>query len=193
MAAVARTETTIDRALRRYDTRLEHRGVTLRPAEDTDYEDWVDLFKSAEAALSAVSLEPSHSAEWFGFHQFMYRLENEERAWRKGDAYAFLVFNVEGDLVGGLTIGPIVSRVGRLGTWIGTPYVGKSYALRAVEAAMRFAFHEASLERVEAIVLPDNRASIRVLQHCGFFDTRRRECYMIAGVEREHLVYSKGR
>lgn len=168
---------------------LVGRSVTLRPSERSDFLEWRSLRLASTDYLDRVELSsivPSLRA-------FKTMLRNDARAVAEGRGYPFLIFRRDGVLVGGITLGPIVQRVARLGTWIGTPYVGKGYALRAVEAALRFAFHEAALARVEAITLADNLASIRVLLYHGFVDTGRREAYAVAGVERAHLVYSKGR
>jgi ribosomal-protein-alanine N-acetyltransferase len=62
-------------------------------------------------------------------------------------------------------------------------------ATQAVGMALRFAFGEAGLQRVQAAVMPRNAASIRVLEKNGF----RREGFasrylMINGVWEDHLV-----
>lgn len=171
--------------------RIEGRGVYLRPAQRADYLEFARLRFRSRFYLAAIEIVWREDVP--SVAQFKATLRGEARAIAEGRGYPFLIFRRDGVLVGGITLGPIVQRVARLGTWIGTPYVGKGYALRAVEAALRFAFHEAALARVEAITLADNLASIRVLLYHGFVDTGRREAYAVAGVERAHLVYSKGR
>jgi [ribosomal protein S5]-alanine N-acetyltransferase len=169
--------------------RIKGRGVFLRPAELDDFHEWVHLRMISAEYLSRVEID--WKEERLPFAAYAEKVASGERAMAGGHGYPFLIFRRDGWLVGGLTLGPIVQRVARLGTWIGTPYVGKGYALGAVEAALGFAFHEAGLERVEAITLTDNLASIRVLEFHGFSDTGRREVYAVAGVQREHAVYSR--
>ena len=47
-------------------------------------------------------------------------------------------------------------------------YRGKGYAAEAVEAAVNWAMKQPAVARVEAETEPDNRASQRVLEKCGF-------------------------
>ncbi|MGO0190763.1 GNAT family N-acetyltransferase [Bacillus velezensis] len=65
--------------------------------------------------------------------------------------------------------------------WFGTPskallsvifldgkHNGKGYATKAVKLAVDYAFNELKLHRIEAGVMPHNKASIRVLEKAGF-------------------------
>ena len=47
-------------------------------------------------------------------------------------------------------------------------YQGRGYATEAVEAAVAWAFEQPGVTAVEAEAAPDNRASLRVLEKCGF-------------------------
>ena len=47
-------------------------------------------------------------------------------------------------------------------------YRGKGYAAEAVDAAVNWAMKQPAVARVEAETEPDNRASQRVLEKCGF-------------------------
>ena len=50
-------------------------------------------------------------------------------------------------------------------------YQGRGYASEAVDAAVAWALRQAAVTRVEAETEPDNRASQRVLEKCGFLPT----------------------
>ena len=50
-------------------------------------------------------------------------------------------------------------------------FQGRGYATEAVDAAVRWALEQAGVKRVEAETEPDNRASRRVLEKCGFLPT----------------------
>jgi [ribosomal protein S5]-alanine N-acetyltransferase len=171
--------------------RIKGRGVFLRPAELDDFHEWVHLRMISADYLSRVEI--GWKEDRLPFAAYESRVANDALAIAEHRGYPFLIFRLDGWLVGGLTLGPIVQRVARLGTWIGTPYVGKGYALRAVQAALGFAFHEAGLERVEAITLETNVPAMRVLEHCGFALQRRRESHVVNGEGRVHLVYSRSR
>lgn len=92
---------------------------------------------------------------------------------RKSDrAYAFAVFARDT----GLMVGRVaLSNVARgawqnatLGYWIAEEHNGKGYATEAVRLALRFAFEQIHLHRVQAGVMPENVASARVLAKAGF-------------------------
>ena len=55
-----------------------------------------------------------------------------------------------------------------IGYGISEEYRGKGYAAEAVEAAVNWAMKQPAVARVEAETEPDNRASQRVLEKCGF-------------------------
>ncbi len=45
---------------------------------------------------------------------------------------------------------------------------GKGYAARATRALCRYLFDEMGIRRIQAYVMPENPASLRVLEKCGF-------------------------
>jgi RimJ/RimL family protein N-acetyltransferase len=55
-----------------------------------------------------------------------------------------------------------------LGYALAKAYWGKGIATEAARACVRFGFENARLERIIAVVLPENIASWRVLEHIGF-------------------------
>jgi [ribosomal protein S5]-alanine N-acetyltransferase len=71
-----------------------------------------------------------------------------------------------------------------IGYWLIPRARGRRLASRAVALVARWALTEAGLERVEALVEPDNIASRRVLETAGF----RQEGHL-----RSYLVFNRGR
>jgi [ribosomal protein S5]-alanine N-acetyltransferase len=61
---------------------------------------------------------------------------------------------------------PINRRV-EVGYTIARAYWGQGYATEAVKELIKFGFDKMQLVRMEAVVLPENRASVRVLQKAG--------------------------
>jgi [ribosomal protein S5]-alanine N-acetyltransferase len=55
-----------------------------------------------------------------------------------------------------------------LGYALGQAFWGKGYATETARAVARYGFEQASLERIFAVVVPENTASWRVLEHLGF-------------------------
>ena len=64
--------------------------------------------------------------------------------------------------------GLAANGVAEIGYGIMEEYQGHGYATEAVDAAVAWALRQPSVIRVEAETEPDNRASQRVLEKCGF-------------------------
>ena len=64
-----------------------------------------------------------------------------------------------------------------LGYSLAKAYWGKGIATEAARAATRFGFENAKLERIVAVVVPDNEASWRVLERIGFVYEKRTHAY----------------
>lgn len=60
------------------------------------------------------------------------------------------------------------SGVAEIGYGLLPDYMGRGYATEAVSAAVRWALEQPGISRIEAETEPDNLASQRVLEKCGF-------------------------
>ena len=110
-------------------------------------------------------------------------------------AYPFGIFSRDGGaLIGALRLSSIVRGAwhnANLGYFVARRDNGRGAGTEAVGLALDFAFESAGLHRVQAAVMPANRASIRVLEKNSF----RREGYAlrylrIAGEWRDHEIYA---
>ena len=71
-------------------------------------------------------------------------------------------------------------------------YWSRGIATKALQAVVRWGFDYAGLNRVQAIVLPSNAASITVLDRCGFVkEGVLRQYRMVRGEPRDFLLYSR--
>jgi len=99
------------------------------------------------------------------------------RTSRGGRHEKLLVCRIEdGALLGASNINEIVrvpSQSAFLGYWIGAPYARQGYMTEALQLALHYAFRTLGLHRVEANIMPVNRASIMLVRRAGF----RREGY----------------
>lgn len=62
---------------------------------------------------------------------------------------------------------PRVNRRVEVGYTIARAYWGKGYATEALKAVIQFGFDKMELARIEAVILPENVASARVLEKAG--------------------------
>jgi ribosomal-protein-alanine N-acetyltransferase len=55
-----------------------------------------------------------------------------------------------------------------LGYWVGKPFAGQGYMREGMQLALRFAFNELRLHRVEANIQPANKKSLALAKKSGF-------------------------
>jgi len=169
-------------------------GVTLRPPHSADFAEWAALREMSRRFL--VPWEPIGPADDLTRGAFRRRLKRYAEDQRSDLAYAFLIFRSDDNaMVGGLTIANIrrgVAQAGSIGYWVGAPFARKGYMTAAVRALIPYSFSALRLHRLEAACIPDNVASIRLLEKTGF----KREGYArgylcINGIWQDHLLYAR--
>ena len=115
-------------------------------------------------------------------------------AWSKQSEFPLAVFEERtGELIGctGLSQVNGVNRSANLGYWIGEPHRGQGVATRAVALTAAIAFEALGLVRLEIVVLPHNRASLRVAEKLGATrEVEARNRLMFQGQPSAAIVYS---
>lgn len=167
-------------------------GVELRTPRFSDYAEWSELRAASREFLEPWEpVWPSDDLEKASFRRRIRRYTQEVR---EDLAYPFFVFRSrDGTLAGGLTLGHVrrgVTQSATLGYWIGQPFAGQGIMSAAVEATLGFAFDHLRLHRIEAACLPQNAASMRLLEKIGFQRegfARRYLC--INGIWQDHVLY----
>ncbi|MBV9100336.1 MAG: GNAT family N-acetyltransferase [Candidatus Dormibacteraeota bacterium] len=136
---------------------------------------------------------PARDEEWYGLEQQRERLAAAVAQHGEGSAYYFKIVAGDG-AVGRLDLNNVVRGVWRntnLGYWVAESERGRGHATAAVKAAVTFAFSEAGLHRVEAAVMPRNRASLRVVEKAGFRREGVAERYLrINGRWEQHVIHA---
>ncbi|MGB9210816.1 MAG: GNAT family protein [Pseudolabrys sp.] len=169
-------------------------GVTLRPPHTGDFTEWAILRETSRSFL--VPWEPTWPSDDLTRGAFRRRLKRYAEDQRSDLAYAFLIFRSDDNaMVGGLTIANIrrgVAQAGSVGYWIGGPFARKGYMTAAVRALIPYSFTALRLHRLEAACIPDNAASIRLLEKTGFTREGYARSYLcINGVWQDHLLYAR--
>jgi ribosomal-protein-alanine N-acetyltransferase len=168
-------------------------GLYLRPAVAADYSAWAHL--RAESRNFLTPWEPTWPEDDLTRAAFRRRLRRQVEDMARDESFTFLIFDSVTDaLLGGLTLGGIrrgVSQAATLGYWMGAPYAGKGRMTRAVSAATRYGFSTLRLHRVEAACLPENVASMTLLEHNAFKREGLARAYLkIDGAWRDHVLYA---
>ena len=169
-------------------------GVTLRPPHSGDFAEWAALREMSRAFLTPW--EPTWPPDDLTRGAFRRRLKRYAEDQRGDLAYAFLIFRSDDNaMVGGLTLANIrrgVAQAGSIGYWIGAPFVRKGYMTAAVRALIPYGFTTLRLHRLEAACIPDNTASIRLLERTAFKrEGYARDYLCINGIWQDHLLYAR--
>ena len=91
----------------------------------------------------------------------------DQREW-----YALWIVELkDGTSIGNLCFKGLINGVAEIGYGITEEYQNRGYATEAVDAAVKWALKQSGVIRVEAETDPDNAASRRILEKCGFIPT----------------------
>jgi ribosomal-protein-alanine N-acetyltransferase len=169
-------------------------GVMLRAPVSSDFAEWASVREASRGFLAPW--EPTWPADDLTRGAFRRRLKRYAEDQRNDQAYAFLIFRSEDSaLVGGLTLANIrrgVAQAGSIGYWVGAPFARKGYMTAAVKALVPFCFGTLRLHRLEAACIPENKASVGLLEKTGFQrEGYARKYLCINGVWQDHLLYAR--
>src|SRR3954467_13707781 len=165
-------------------------GVVLRAPQMSDHAEWAALREASRDFLTPW--EPAWPADDLARSSFRRRIKRYSEDQRGDLAHAFFVFRkIDEVLIGGLTLANIrrgVAQAGSLGYWMGAAYARQGYMTAAVRALVPFAFLTLKLHRMEAACIPENAASVRLLEKTGFVrEGYAREYLCINGIWQDHL------
>jgi RimJ/RimL family protein N-acetyltransferase len=144
---------------------LKTRRLVLRPVRATDAQA-IFRYCSDPAVTRYVTFETHRSlADTRKF------LRGSERNRRKtGAPHWAITLRRSGELLGlcgFLPLGEPRHRRGEFGYWMGKQHWGRGYTTEAVEALLGYGFRKMKLNRMQARVVVQNKASARVLEKAG--------------------------
>jgi ribosomal-protein-alanine N-acetyltransferase len=173
--------------------RLGRGRLYLRPPAPGDWEEWAKLREASAAFLTPW--EPLWPVDALTRPSYQHRLRRQLSEWRAGEGYHFLIFREDDDrMLGGLSLTNVrrgVAQTAVLGYWVGEAFARQGVMSEAVKAALKFAFGELELHRVEAACLPRNEPSRRLLEKLGFRREGSAKAYLrIAGRWEDHLLFA---
>lgn len=172
---------------------LSGKQISMRAPRDEDWSSWAEL--RAESRDFLVPWEPTWSADSLSRTAYRRRIRRYYNDARDSKGYAFFIFSKPREsIVGGITLSNVRAGVAlscSLGYWIGKPHARKGYMTDAIFAVLPFVFDHLRLHRLEAACIPDNLASKRLLQRCGFTQEGLARQYLrINGIWHDHLLFS---
>ena len=173
---------------------IEAGDLLLRPPQMVDHAQWAELRAQSRGFLTPW--EPIWPEDDLTRTSFRRRVACNAHDMTEDQACSLLIFRREKRLLlGGITLSNIRRRAAQsasLGYWMGEPYIGQGVMSRAVEAVCHHGFKRLALMRIEAACLPENLASMRVLEKTGFDREGLVRSYLsIAGRRRDHLLFAR--
>jgi len=168
-------------------------NLYLRAPQASDHAAWAVLRMESREFLTPW--EPTWNEDDLTRTSFRLRAKRAAREISTDEAYSLFIFETGTEtLLGGLTLGLIrrgVAQACTLGYWMGRRHAGKGHMTEAVRGAVRFAFSDLALHRVEAACLPNNAPSRRLLERVGFQHEGLARAYLkIDGNWADHLLYA---
>ncbi|MEQ8898243.1 MAG: GNAT family protein [Roseovarius sp.] len=179
--------------LPRRKTRIETERLTLRQPQLSDFRDWSSLREQSADFL--VPWEPQWASDHLSRKGFTNRVYCAQRSISTGSAVPlFLIRREDEVLLGAITLDNIrrgPAQSGTLGYWVGAPFARQGYMREAIAGIVHHAFERLDLSRLEAACLPENQASRRLLEKCGFKYEGVAQSYLqINGRWRTHVLYA---
>ena len=173
--------------------RIETERLTLRPPIHSDFRAWAVLRRDSEGFLKPW--EPTWASDHLSRKAFTNRVYWAQRSIANGTAMPlFLVRREDNGLLGAITLDHIrrgPAQSGITGYWIGEPFARQGYMREAIQAVVHHAFTVMDLSRIEAGCLPENTASRRLLELCGYKYEGVAQSYLqINGRWRNHVLYA---
>jgi ribosomal-protein-alanine N-acetyltransferase len=167
--------------------------IYLRAFETSDAEELLGLRLKNRAWLQAF--EPIRPERMWTLSEQRRELELEGELRREDRRYVHGIFLSDDDrMVGRVSLDNIVRGAWQnatIGYFVDQEHNGRGIATQAVTDAVRFAFNEIGLHRVQAGVMPRNVGSIRVVEKAGFrYEGMSPRYLQINGVWEDHNMYA---
>ena len=174
--------------------------LILRPLEKTDAPELLQYVLKNRDWLSPW--EPSHPAPYFTEEGQRHILRQclEERKLESGVLFGIFEkptqtnLNSAKDIIGRISVSGIVRGIwqnGFIGYSIAKDRAGKGYMTEALMRVVDFSFKELTLHRIQASIVPRNKASLQVVKKCNFrFEGRALRYLRINDTWEDHEVFA---
>jgi ribosomal-protein-alanine N-acetyltransferase len=177
-------------------TRLLTERLELRPPRTGDVPAMRSALRRNVSHLRPWSIAPVPGEDPTSLTAVSRAVLRHRGEWRAGQSYVFLILPREGErlILGRVALSGVLRGAFQnayMGYWIDGEHSGRGFMTEAVNAVTTFAFGPAALHRVQAAVMPNNAASLRVLEKSGY----RREGFAlrylsIAGRWEDHVLFA---
>ena len=180
----------------RRSTSLTGPRVELRGLRADDWDEWRAVRTNSREWLEQWEPlpEPGSPDPIADREAFRARCGAWERQRAFDSAYGFGIFLRRGAFVGEVSLGSVQRgpfQSAFVGYWIDQDHAGHGYVPEAVVLALRYAFEELGLHRVEAVIVPRNDRSRTVARKLALREEGISERFLqIQGVWEDHVRYA---
>ena len=170
---------------------MKNQYIQLVPADLSLAKQVVDYNKRNRDFLEAF--EPVRSEEFFSLQYQQATLKKEMDEYKAKTAFRFYIMSLEqsSKIIGIIGLNNVVWGAfysAFLGYKLDKYFINKGYMSVAVEMLTKYAFEELGLHRIEANVMPKNKASLRVLEKNQFINEGISKYYLnINGIWEDHI------
>lgn len=118
------------------------------------------------------------------------------REWKRGEAFCWLMFDKGGDdqVIGRIRVGGVMRgafQSAYVGYWMAEQHQGRGLMTEAVRAITRYCFETIGLHRLQAAIMPNNPASMRVIEKARYRREGIAQRYLqIAGRWEDHVLFA---
>ncbi|NCZ47744.1 MAG: N-acetyltransferase, partial [Betaproteobacteria bacterium] len=172
---------------------LHTERLILAPGDASDAIEIYELMLSNHAYFSFWN--PVVERSLLSANYALQLVESERQAWDQGEGlrYWIRLRHAPSSLIGWVKIDALTAGAfhsGRVGYAIAEAHHRRGYMQEALAAVKRWLFApRVNLHRLQASVLPENLASLRVLRHCDFEDIGLARSYLwVRGAWRDHVI-----
>jgi [ribosomal protein S5]-alanine N-acetyltransferase len=177
-------------------TRIVTDRLVLRPLRTSDVPEMRRALRRNAIHLRPWSVAPVVGDDPASLASVSRAILQHRRDWKRGHTFV-MVMTLRSDserIVGRVALGAILRGAFQnayLGYWVDQELQGRGLMTEAVRATTAFALSAAGLHRVQAAVMPNNGASLRVLEKAGYRREGFAERYLcIAGRWEDHVLFA---
>lgn len=177
---------------------LEHQNITLAPLRYAHRRQWHEV-----RSRNATWLDPWEATDPAGqtasvtTYRAMVRAHNRDATMRGSYPWAIFIQDAKQSktqLVGQLIAAPVLwgsMRSTTFGYWVDQAWAGQNIVPTAVALACDYLLKHVGLHRIEINIVPDNRASLRVVEKLGLRSEGIRKDYIhINGAWQDHESFA---
>ena len=170
---------------------MQNEYIRIVPADVSLTEQVVSYYKRNRQFLQ--EFDPIRSEEFFSLEYQKKELAREVLDYKAGKAYRFYIKLVEQpqNIIGVIGLNNVVMGAfcsAFLGYKLDENYINQGYMTMAISMLVPYAFDELHLHRIEANVMPRNKASLRVLEKNHFENEGLSKYYLnINGIWEDHI------